>query len=198
MKSHRQAKNGAAALALGLLLGVFASSAMAEKQDRLEALMASLARVDGVQSMFIEQKRLALLDAPLRYEGRLIYRAPGYLKKEITKPRLESFEIDNGRLVIARGGERRELALKELPQLQALIESLRATLAGDLISLRRHYDIRFKAVGSGWTLNLVPQAKEVKRFISEVTVGGADVAITSVEIRESNGDLSRMEIRSVP
>ena len=37
--------------------------------------------------------------------------------------------------------QKRTFALADAPQLQALSESLRATLAGDLAGLRRHYDV---------------------------------------------------------
>jgi hypothetical protein len=160
--------------------------------------MAAFARVPSAESRYVEQKQVSMLEIPLNYEGRLTYRAPDYLKKEITSPRPESYEIAKGRLVIEQGGQRRELGLDEIPPLHAFVESLRATLAGDLAALRRHYDVEFESQKRGWTLHLKPRAAQVQRYLKEVTLQGREATITMAEIRENSGDFSRMSITPVP
>lgn len=187
-----------ARLLLGLAAALLALPAAAGESTRdLSALMAAFARVPAARATYVERKQIALLDVPLRYEGRLTYRAPDYLKKEVLSPRAESYEISNGRLTIERDGQRRELALNEHPPLLAFIESLRATLAGDLAALQRNYDVVYQPGTRGWDLRLTPRA-QLRNYITGITVHGSDAVIETVEIREASGDTSRMTIKPVP
>jgi hypothetical protein len=184
-------------LAFGAAAALLALPAAAETPRDLPALMAAFARVPAARATYVERKQIALLDVPLRYEGRLTYRAPDYLKKEVVVPRAESYEISNGRLAIESDGQRRELALNEHPPLLAFIESLRATLAGDLASLTRNYEVAYEPGTRGWNLRLTPRA-QLRSYITGITVHGSDAAIETVEIREASGDTSRMTIKPAP
>jgi hypothetical protein len=186
-----------ARLLFGVTAALLALPAAAEAPRDLSTLMAAFARVPAARATYVERKQIALLDVPLRYEGRLTYRAPDYLKKEVLVPRVESYEIGNGRLTIESDGQRRELALNEHPPLLAFIESLRATLAGDLPSLQRNYEIAYEPGTRGWNLRLTPRA-QLRNYITGITVHGSDAAVESVEIREASGDVSRMTIKPVP
>jgi len=81
------------------------------------------------------------------------------------------------------------------PGLAALIEGIRATRAGDLAALERHYEVRVEGRREGWTLLLRPTADEVARHVASITVSGTGSRIVRVEIEEASGDRAVMEIQ---
>ena len=101
------------------------------------------------------------------------------------------------------GAQKRTFSLSDAPLLAALIESLRATLAGDLPTLRRHYDVSWiapvpQAQTEGWQLTLVPRERALRDAVSKVVLRGAGAQIGTVEIVEANGDLTLMQISALP
>ena len=95
------------------------------------------------RARFIEIRQSALLKKPLVLSGRLVYRRPDRLEKHVLTPFVESITIEGTRVSITREGAEagRMFTLPASGPAQALIESLRATLAGDLPALGRHFAI---------------------------------------------------------
>ncbi len=118
--------------------------------DELARLFSELGARRERQARFNERKFSALLKAPIESSGTLTFRAPDFLEKRTVEPQPESVRIE-GNVVTYEGSpmggavQTRTFALSDAPLLAALSESLRATLAGDLPALRRHYDVGWNA-----------------------------------------------------
>jgi hypothetical protein len=155
----------------------------------LEQLMASLAGVEAVHVRFKEEKHLAVLDEPLVMSGELRYRAPHYLEKRTFQPHPERYELDGDWLVVETPDQgRRHIALRGAPELRALVEAIRATLAGDLRSLQRYYRVRADGRAEDWTLSLEPVDARVSDYVSVLVIRGRGDRLLSVETREADGD----------
>ena len=88
-----------------------------------------------------------MLKQPLVLSGRLVYRRPDRLEKHVQAPFVETITIEGSRVTVARSGSEgdRVITLPAGSTAQALIESLRATLAGDLPALERHFAVAWTA-----------------------------------------------------
>lgn len=161
-------------------------------------LMQTLAQVQSVHAHFREQKDLSILQQPLLLTGILRYQAPDYLHKQVLLPYQESIEIrgDALRLKSPDQGEK-QLALSDYPPLQAFIESFRSTLAGDLDNLTRFYNVELSGSPPDWQLGLQPLDKKIKKFVSRIVIRGSNDQVRSVEILESGGDRSLMNITPI-
>jgi hypothetical protein len=162
----------------------------------LAQLMASLSAVKSARGKFVERKQLAMLSAPLELSGALVYTAPGHLEKHTLRPSPESMILDGDHLVIERieGGPRRIIALADFPVLRAFVESLRSTLAGDLATLQRFYEVRLSGSEGRWRLVLRPSDPKMREFVVEIRVEGAGTWVSAVSILEAGGDRSTMTI----
>lgn len=162
----------------------------------LDALMRMLADVKAAQGRFVERKYLAILNAPLTFSGTLSYTAPGRLEKRTLAPEPASMTVDGDRLVIEDGANRRRraLILRDYPPVWAFVESLRATLAGDLAQLRRFYQVQLEGSAGDWRLLLTPVEAEMREWVKEIRIGGSGNRVTAVEVLESGGDRSMMTI----
>jgi outer membrane lipoprotein-sorting protein len=180
---------------LRLLLAVaLALPPLAWGQDdaRLVEVMEGLARVKSARGKFVERKYLAMLESPLQSSGILAYSAPGRLEKHMLAPRQESMIVDGDKLLIEnkQTGQQRSLALQQHPVLWAFIESIRSTLAGDLATLKRFYDVRLEGDTAAWGLHLRPTDERMRRAAAEIRVGGSGSWVNRIEIVEVGGDRS--------
>jgi hypothetical protein len=88
----------------------------------------------------------------------------------------------------------RTLRLDSEPALRAWTESLRATLAGDVPSLTRHFVPTLDGTPDAWRLALEPRDPTLRGQIAVIDITGKGTAVTRVEIVEQDGDRSVMDI----
>ena len=183
---------GLLAAAVALLAGSAADAA----EWGLQQLMRELGQVKSAKARFVERRDIAILAQPVESSGMLLYTAPDRLEKHTLSPRAESLVLERDRLTIESKalGQRRTFALREHPEIGAFVESIRATLAGDLAALNRYYQVGLEGTESGWQLALKPTDARMRGVVSGIRVEGRRDAIVSIEITETNGDRSLMTI----
>lgn len=162
----------------------------------LEQLMHALAQVKSSKARFVERKEMEILSSPLESSGTLIYTAPDRLEKHTLKPRQESLVLEGSRLTLESKArhQRRTFELQEQPVIGAFVESIRSTLAGDLATLKRYYEVSLSGGEGDWRLLLKPSASDMRRFVSEIRISGSRDGIGIIEITEIQGDRSVMTI----
>ena len=192
-------RNDVFAASLLLLTVIFASpvrSAEPATQWGIERLMRELSEVEHSQARFVERKYLKVLKAPLELSGTLTYTRPGRLEKRTLKPRPEILTVAGDKLTLENPArnERRVLNLQDYPDLWGFIESLRATLGGDIKMLERFYRVELEGGPAKWQLYLAPRDRRMNAVISLIRVDGSQAHIDVIEVQEARGDRSVMRI----
>ena len=162
--------------------------------DDLDALMSLLAQRKHGHVSFVEEHFLAVLDRPVESSGELLYDAPDRLEKRTLKPKLETLVLERGVITAHRGRRTYVLNLSDYPQIVPLIDSIRATLAGDRASLERIFKVRLDGNLAQWKLLLTPSDATVARSVKEIRIEGTRDVIHSVEIQQADGDRSLLTI----
>ncbi|KVW97294.1 LolA family protein [Thiobacillus denitrificans] len=160
----------------------------------ISQLMDSLAKQPQGAATFTEKKHISILDQPLESSGELLFIAPARLEKRTLKPRPETMVLDGGTLTLERGKRKHVLQLKDYPEVAAMIESIRATLAGDRQALERVYHLALEGGFERWTLVLTPIDPKVGAVIARIRMEGVKDGVRSVEILQADGDSSLMTI----
>lgn len=161
----------------------------------IKRLMQELGQVKTANARFVERKHLAILNAPLEFSGTLVYVAPSRLEKHTLAPRPESLVLDRDELTIeGKGRGQRRLALQEYPVIWAFVESIRSTLAGDLATLTRFYEVGLDGGERRWRLTLKPSDPWMQDVVREIRISGERSFINAIEIIETGGDRSVMTI----
>ncbi len=189
---RRSMRRICAALALLLVTGI----AHAASLD-IDRLMQGLAQVRSGRAGFVETKYIAMLDRPVESSGELFYSAPDRLEKRTLKPKPESMILDGGTLLVERGRQKHSLQLQDYPELAAVIDSIRGTLAGDRRALERSYRLSLEGSVERWTLQLLPLDEKMQAVIRHISIVGAHSAVSSIEINRSDGDRSLMLIEKL-
>jgi hypothetical protein len=124
----------------------------------LAELMDKLAGVRTAEGRFVERKYVSILSEPLVMAGSVRYQAPDYIRKEYEGPDRESYEVRGDHLTIEfPDGRRRDVSIGEHPVLHAFVESYRSTLAGDVETLQRYFELELGGRMDDWLLRLIPR-----------------------------------------
>jgi outer membrane lipoprotein-sorting protein len=182
------------ARAASLLLLASAPAAAQEEPWDFARLMGELAQVQTSRARYSEVRRVAVLQKPLQLSGTLFYARPARIEKHQTLPFKEVMRVDGDRLSVEREGKTREIRLQNSSLVAALVESLRATLAGDGTELERLYSVRVQGTRQRWTLALTPREVEIAGVVKSVVIAGSGSRVARLEILEPGGDGSVMTI----
>jgi outer membrane lipoprotein-sorting protein len=163
----------------------------------IKQLMLSLSQVKSSKARFVEQKYLAMLTFPAELSGTLIYKAPSRFEKHTLTPNVESMILDQDKIVFENPGkqQKHQLSLQDYPAIRGMVESIRSTLAGDLTTLNRFYNVKLEGNAAKWQLILLPSETKIKFMINEILISGSDNHINTIEIKESEGDRSVMTLK---
>lgn len=181
---------------LGIAMLIAASHSVGAADFSLSELMREFAEVPSARARFTEVRQMSVLQNPLTLSGRLAYDRPGRIERHVLAPYDEKTVISGDRITIENRTRNtsRTFSLNSAPAAYALVESLRATLAGDLAALEQHYSVELKGRREEWTLALAPRGPAVRSLVSSVTIIGTQVRILRFEVREAGGDSSTMTI----
>ena len=158
--------------------------------------MQSLAQVKAASSQFVERKMLHMLSEPLIASGTLLYVAPDQVEKTTVSPTRERLAVKGDTLTFEGGSSDRPrtVSLKEQPEIEGIVEGIRATLAGDLPTLSRFYAVQLRGDATAWELVLEPKEPKLKRFIKSIRISGSGNVIRAVNTAEADGDYSEMSV----
>ena len=178
-----------------LLLFIGAPGAAEVQSWDFARLMGQLAQIESSRARYSEVRHVAQLKRPIELSGTLFYSRPARMEKRQTRPFPEVMRVDGDTLVVEREGKSRTIMLSQVPVVGTLVESLRATLAGDATELERLYAVTMEGAREGWTLKLLPREFEVGGIVSQIRISGSGPRVRRVEIRELGGDRSVMTIQ---
>ena len=189
------AEAAAAVLAASVL-----SSAASEPGLDARQLMQMLASVKSATASFVETRHSALLKTPLVSRGRLSYRRPDRLEKHVESPRDERIVLQGDRLTIdTPAGSRNVTGIAgNAPGIGTLIEAVRATRAGDLPVLEHDFELEVAGTRDDSRLRLTPRTPELAQYVSAVTVSGTGARVRRIEVLETSGDRTVMQIEEAP
>jgi outer membrane lipoprotein-sorting protein len=199
IRRSRSSRRLAPVTAFATALAAFTGAALSDDAAAtLSQLMQRLAKRHHGHAIFLERQFIAVLDRPLESSGELFYDAPDRLEKRTLAPKAESLVLDKGTLSVQRGAHSYALALKDYPQVAPFIDSIRATLAGDLAALRHTYAVSYEGAAGGWTLVLEPHEAKLAALIARIRMTGSDDVISEFTVERADGDRSVMTIRELP
>ena len=179
----------------------FSIAASANTDWTLELLMQKLSEVKTLKAEFEEVKDFAIFSDAVTVKGWLNYIKPNYLERQIETPHRELTVIEDDVIKIEReaGAEseitkEQQLSIDVHPAVRTLIESIRATFAGDLMVLKKYYSLIFSGNQSDWLLTLQPLEEDVKEFVRRVEISGSDKSVKKIKTIEADDSESEITI----
>jgi hypothetical protein len=107
--------------------------------------------------------------------------------------------VDGDHLTVVQpDGKTNDLSLSQFPEIGALVESIRATLAGDGATLTRYYTVSLSGTADDWRLLLEPRDNRLRNFVTTISIQGDGTLIRNIETVERDGDRTEMTITPNP
>jgi hypothetical protein len=157
-------------------------------------LMELMAKVPSREDRFTETKTVAMLTQPLILKGTLAYVRPDRVEKHVTSPYAEHLVVQGDQLTLSTKEGTKRIAVDSHPLIRSFIEAIRASLAGEVAVLRRLYHIKLEGTQQNWMLTLRPLDAQASEYLTSITLTGHGDHLTTVDIRETGGDRSLMQI----
>jgi len=179
-------------LPLSLLAALLSAPALAAWD--MPALMAALAAHPAGKTRFTETKTLSVLDAPVVSSGELVHAPPDRLEKNTLSPKPESLVVERDTLTLERDGRRREMRLRQYPEILAIIEAVRGMLTGNRELLEQYYEPALTGEPRDWRLVLKPRDERTQRWVRQIAITGKNGDILVIETEQADGDRSVMRI----
>lgn len=164
----------------------------------LDRLMSTLAQNKSGHTRFVETKYLSIAAKPIESSGELAFAAPDHLEKATTSPTPERLVVDGDKLTVVRDQRQYTVSLKHYPELEAFIESIRATLTGNRYMLEKLYKVSVDGQGENWTLTLIPSDTHMLKTVRTITLDGTRDLLRTVVIEQPDGNRSVMRLGNAP
>jgi outer membrane lipoprotein carrier protein len=181
---------------MGLLLCASAGRIHAEPSF-LEELQKTLACTTNVQSDFVQEKTLSLLQQTVVIKGRLAVEQPAHLSWQVLEPIRYNMVLEGTtmRQWDEATGKIQTMSLAGNPVVKVVVTQLQAWFSGRFDALTNDFDIVVAESGSVPKLVFTPKAggfldKVIKRV--EMTFRGDKRYIHDMVIEEKTGDRTRM------
>lgn len=183
----------------GLIVALLLSSTcLAHAADiTMEQLMTGLAQAKPAKVNFTEKKYIAKLDRPIESSGEMIFTPPDRLEKRTFKPKPEVMTLDRDTVVLERGKNKFSMQLSDSPELAALIESIRATLAGDRRSLEFNFVVALQGSRENWSMALTPSNPDALQKVKRIRLVGNNFEVREIEVLQGDGDRSVTTIEKI-
>jgi hypothetical protein len=177
------------ALLTSLLLPLTCLATPTPDAEDAKALIASLNRPAPARTPFAEARFMRVLDKPLVVSGELAWLGGDRLERRVDKPTKETSTIADGEVTQEREGKKpRSFSLKRAPQLQVLLDSFVALLAGDPSRLGESFDVSLGRDADRWQLTLVPRDARIAKQIAGIHIYGSGTLPRCMRMDESDGD----------
>ena len=171
-----------------LVLGLFATSAMAFE---LADLQRTLQDAGPVQGTFSQARYLKTLPQPLRSAGDFEVIPGQLLVWHVRKPFEQKVRIDAGGLQHWDGTQwRQDTQTGAAGRVQ--LSFFRDLISGRFESLKSHFSMKLEGSAQAWQLKLAPSSALMKQIFTAIDIAGGS-HVKSVRLQEVQGD--RMELR---
>jgi outer membrane lipoprotein-sorting protein len=169
-----------------------APAAAAPAKITKDELVGMLRAVPGVKARYKEERRLALLAAPLVSEGTIHFAPPGKLARHQSAPAKASVVVDGKRLRFGDDVGKDDIDLASNPVVAVFVDSFLQVLAGDADALAVHYTIEFTGGTAtdarAWTMTLRPKGEPMTKIVERIILRGKDAKVRELEVHEVGGD----------
>lgn len=162
-----------------------------KKALTLDGLLKQFKGVPGLFAEFKEEKRMALLAAPLVNSGTIHYAPPERMARHTLKPSRSTVLIDKRSLKMSDGKRAETIDFKRNPVARQFVDSFLPILRGDKRALEKMYRLRFKvrsARQETWELLLEPRLSPMNKAIKSIRFRGQRLVMQTMTVTEVGGD----------
>ncbi len=167
-----------------------------EDKDRIFSELATAAtKVTSLESDFVQERHLSMLEDVLISRGRFYYKKQDRLRWELTSPVSSGFAVSGKKAKRwnAKSGSTQTFEVYRVPFIKLFTDQVFAWAAADFKRLKKNYNIKVLS-NSPVDLKLVPIRSREKKYLAHFRIAfTADAShVNAVEVHETGGDFTRI------
>jgi len=158
------------------------------KSDFLERMKMVNAETSSIESDFVQERTLSIMEDVLISSGKFYYKKPGLMKWDQLLPSPYYF-IVNGNKVIRFDGKKRKVIPASSPQVSHFKDFILGTVNGTMFESKEFLST-FSRIDDEVTVILLPQQREMKKRIEKIQLIFAydKMVLMELIIFEKGGD----------
>ena len=178
-------------LLIGIIVLAHGSTVIAGEDPgapTVDSLLSRFAAVPGLEARFREEKRIAILAAPIVSEGTIHFAPPARLVRKTVTPQSSTLLINGETLLIGDGEDVEEIDLQANPVVRDYVVSFLKLLEGDRETLERIWRMEVASRDKEWELTLWPLSESIKGILHSMVFRGHGAVVEWMMVVETNGD----------
>lgn len=159
-------------------------------KEVIAALMKKAGEMKEFSAKFRQVRKVALLTDEVVSAGEIQYRNDGRIMWRYTSPKKQQIAFSAKDIRITEGTQTRIMALDENPYLGQLKDLLMGLMSGKQLDADGRFAVKaVKNDAKFITLSMTPVQRQLKKFISEVTITftAPDSTVSEVVMKEPDG-----------
>ena len=154
--------------------------------------------IKTIKSRFVQEKYLSFLTEPIKTEGLFQYKKENQLRWEYTQPFQYLILFNNNKIIIKDENKTIEFDANSNVLFKQINNLLLGAIKGDL-GKNDEFSMSLMESLKQYKLTLIPQNKEMKKYISVVDIcfKKSDLAVSAIKIVESTGDYTEIIFNNI-
>ncbi|HYL80430.1 MAG TPA: outer membrane lipoprotein carrier protein LolA [Candidatus Acidoferrum sp.] len=172
-----------------------------ERAEVIESVQAKQRSVTSVRATVIQKKRHPLLAAEATSQGTLLFKRPGLVRWEVTKPDRTIILIDD-RTLLTYHPDRQEAERRDLRDdfgARAAVEFFTAGMSLAVADLEKRFQVELYRESQALVVKLTPRSRFVAQAVASITLTqhAEDALPRQIVIVGQKGDRTELTLRNV-
>lgn len=159
---------------------------------KLESLSA---RVNTIESDFVQEKNLSILADKIISRGYFCYRKENNIRWEYQQPYPYLIIISQNKIFIKDDSNQKQYELQNNKMFQEMNRFISGCIQGDILKNEKDYRVGYFENEKSYFVSLVPIAEKMRQMLNEVQIwfNRDDLTVTRIVMQESGGDFTRID-----
>lgn len=152
--------------------------------------------ISNIKTDFVQKKHLAFLTNDIESSGKMLFKAPNYLKWSYSKPFQYSIEFKNNKVLIDDQGKKSSIDIGNSKVFEKINKMIVGSVSGQMFD-EKEFEISYFKVPNGVLVKLI-SITEMKKYIKEVNLlfPVSSYTVSEVKLVESSDDYTLIQFKN--
>jgi outer membrane lipoprotein-sorting protein len=125
--------------------------------------------IKSIKSDFVQEKNLSMLEEIVQSEGRFLFKKPGEIRWEYSKPFEYAIVVSNEKFLISNEGKISEFDISSNQMFRQISNMIVMAISGDFVD-NKEFDIKFYENTNFYLAELNPYSQQIADMLSAIKI----------------------------
>jgi outer membrane lipoprotein-sorting protein len=154
--------------------------------------------VKTIESDFVQEKKLAMLNTPLISKGHFWFRRENNIRWEYKQPYPYLIIISQDKIFIKEEKDQKLYDIQSNKMFQEMNKFISGCIRGDILKNDKEYKISYFEDERSYFVTLVPVSEKMRQMLNEVQIwfDRSDFTVSRIRMTEQGGDYTRIDFNA--